>query len=290
MITKRFYFIFLFCSFLFLTVAQSVTAQTGIDQQEMYTAHNKGKFFVYWGWNHGYYSHSDIHFKGEDYDFTVYDAKAHDRQSKFSYHNYFQLDRVTIPQTNMRIGYFISDHYNISLGIDHMKYIMTQDQIANIKGYINVAGDNVYNGDYHNTPTQLREDFLQFEHTDGLNYVNFEFSRYDDLGTLLGFGWNTDIIQLNVTEGLGIGVLVPKTNTTLLNRERYDEFHFSGFGVSAKQGLNITFLKHFFIQGELKEGYINMPNIRTTNSTSDKASQHFFFIEPTFIFGGIFKI
>lgn len=257
---------------------------------EAYTAHNKGKFYVYWGWNRGYFSNSDIHFQGKDYDFTIYNAKGHDKQSKFSYHNYFQLDRVTIPQTDVRVGYFISDHYNISLGIDHMKYIMTDGQIANVNGYVDVAGDNPYNGNYHNQPTYVSDDFLHLEHTDGLNYVHLQIERYDDLGSLLGGQWNMDQFQINLYEGLGGGVLVPRTNATILNRERYDEYHVSGFGFSAHQGLNFTFFKYFFIQAELKEGYIDMPDIRTTHSKSDRASQHFFFLEPAFQFGGIFRL
>ena len=32
---------------------------------------NKGKFYVYWGWNHAQYTKSDIQFKGDGYDFTL---------------------------------------------------------------------------------------------------------------------------------------------------------------------------------------------------------------------------
>jgi hypothetical protein len=52
-----------------------------------------------------------------------------------------------------------------------------------------------------------------------------------------------------------------KTNATLLGKERYDDFHVSGYGTSLKAGLNLTFFKHFYIQGELKGGYINMQDI-----------------------------
>ena len=46
---------------------------------------NKGKFFVYWGWNWASYTNSDIRFKGKDYDFTLSNMKAQDRQTKFSF-------------------------------------------------------------------------------------------------------------------------------------------------------------------------------------------------------------
>ena len=76
----------------------------------------------------------------------------------------------------------------------------------------------------------------------------------------------------------------------LLGKERHDDFHVSGFGASLKAGLNVTFFKHFYIQGELKGGYINMQNIRTTTSSEDSASQDFFFFQRIIAVGGIFKI
>ena len=40
---------------------------------------NKGKFYFYWGWNKAQYSYSDIQFKGNDYNFTLYDVAAEDQ-------------------------------------------------------------------------------------------------------------------------------------------------------------------------------------------------------------------
>ena len=34
--------------------------------QERYTEKNKGKFFLFWGGNRGYYNNSDITFRGDD--------------------------------------------------------------------------------------------------------------------------------------------------------------------------------------------------------------------------------
>ena len=44
-----------------------------------YTAHNKGKMYIYWGGNRDSYTNSDIHFKGANYDFTLHDVAAVDR-------------------------------------------------------------------------------------------------------------------------------------------------------------------------------------------------------------------
>ena len=76
----------------------------------------------------------------------------------------------------------------------------------------------------------------------------------------------------------------------LLGKDRHDDFHVSGFGTSVKAGLNVTFFKHFYVQGELKGGYINMQDIKTTTSNEDSASQDFFFFQRIIAFGAIFKI
>lgn len=280
---KHFY---LYSAFLIILFSNTILAQEKITIQDRYTAHNKGKFFVSWGGNRDTYSKSDITFQGKDYNFTLENVSAHDKPKGWHV-DYINPARMTIPQTNFRLGYFINDHYSVAIGVDHMKYVMTQNNAVNIDGYYPNPGS--YKELLPNNQVLLTEEFLTYEHTDGLNYVNTEFSRHDDISAIFKIG-NTDKIQINLTEGVGFGLLYPKTNTTLLGKERHDDFHVSGFGTSLKAGLNITFFKHFYIQGELKGGYINMQDIRTTQSTEDKASQDFFFLQRIIAVGGIFKI
>nr|WP_291115717.1 hypothetical protein [Flavobacterium sp. UBA6135] len=273
--------VFFFCAFF-----QHISAQDILSTPEKYTAHNKGKFYIYWGGNRESFSKSDIRFRGEDYDFTLHNVTAHDKPKGW-HCDYINPLRMTIPQTNLRFGYFISDHYNISIGVDHMKYVMYQNRAVHLTGYYPNPGS--YGETLPNGQVLLTEDFLKFEHTDGLNYVNTEISRVDDISSWFKLP-NTDKVQINITEGIGAGLLYPKTNTTLLGKERYDEFHVSGYGLSAKAGLNVTFFKHFFLQMELKGGYINMQDIRTTNSKADKAQQEFWFFQQIITFGGIFRL
>lgn len=277
---------FLMAVLTFCVFSQYTFSQETVENPEKYTARNKGKFYIFWGGNRESYSKSDIRFKGADYDFTLYDVEAHDKPKGFHI-DYFNPLRMTIPQTNLRIGYFISDHYNISIGFDHMKYVMYNDRRVNYSGYYPNAGS--YNENPADGQLTLDEDFLLFEHTDGLNYVNTEISRVDDISKIFRIN-NTDKIQVNITEGLGAGFLYPKTNTTLLGKDRYDEFNIAGYGLSAKVGLNVTFFKHFFIQTELKGGFIEMNNIRTTQDKADSAEQNFWFLQRILTVGGIFRI
>ena len=127
----------------------------------------KGQLFVYWGWNRAMYSNSDIHFKGPGYDFMLWDVVAEEKVAPVSFNNYLKPDRLTIPQTNARIGYFIKDNLAIVFGLDHLKYVMKQDQTVRFSGYIN---DPVYANMVKNGQIDLSDEkFLTFKHTDGLN-------------------------------------------------------------------------------------------------------------------------
>lgn len=251
-----------------------------------YTASNKGKFFVYWGANRGYFSSSDIRFKGNDFDFTVHNAKAHDKPKGWHL-DYINPTRMTIPETNFRMGYYITDKYNISVGFDHMKYVMTQNQEALVTGTYPNKGS--YGEVLDNGNTKMTEEFLQFEHTDGLNYINAEIARTEDISMYFGIG-NTDKIQVNAIAGVGAGILFPKTNATVLGRERNDEFKVAGYGISAKGGANLTFCKYFFVQYEAKLGYINIVKAPISQNSGEYASHHFTFLESIIVVGGIFRL
>jgi hypothetical protein len=282
---------FLYSIILILFISINSFAQNDSIKKERYTAHNKGKFTISWGGNRGYFTDSDITFKGDNYNFTIDNATAHDKPKGWHI-DYVNPARMTIPQTNFKLGYYITDKYMISIGVDHMKYVMTQNQTANMSGVIDYPlthPSSQFNGVYNGDPTVMTEDFLMFEHTDGLNYINTEFARQDDISSWFGIK-NTDKFQVNINEGVGIGVLYPKTNTTLMGQERHDDFHISGFGSSLRAGINLVFFKYFTIEGSLKGGYINMPDIRTTKSSADSASQEFFFAETIISFGGIFRL
>ncbi|TYA86799.1 hypothetical protein [Seonamhaeicola marinus] len=251
-----------------------------------YNPSKKGKFYLYWGWNRADYTKSDITFSGPDHNFTLYNVSAHDNpQDKFGFKEHLNPGRMTIPQTNFRIGYFLNDNYSISFGFDHMKYVVDRPQDVTINGHI--SDGSTFDGTYNNETITVEDDFLQFEYTDGLNYINLELNRNDHLKFIKT---NPKTVYFNSIVGVGAGVLFPRTNATFLGREKNDKFSVSGFGASAKVGLNITFLKHFFVQSELKGGYINMLNSKTTSDPANKAKHHFFFLQRNIVFGAHFRL
>ncbi len=269
-----------------IVVLLLVTTSTFQAQETETKLKNKGKFYAYWGWNRSKYSASDITFKGENYNFTLKDVAVKDKQVPFSVNKYLNPGNVSLPQTNAAIGYFFHENYSVVLGLDHMKYVTVQDQGLIIDGEINTGGG--FDGVYNNDLIRQTEDFLKFEHTDGLNYIHVSINRFDDISEDLGI--HTENFRINLTEGVGAGGLLPKTNSTLLGKERHDDFHLSGYGIHAQFGFNFVIYKHFFIQTDLRGGYINMSNIRTTQSDADKASQDFTFLQGTLLIGGRFKL
>ncbi|MEM7375521.1 MAG: hypothetical protein AAF587_43410 [Bacteroidota bacterium] len=243
---------------------------------------SRNKLYIYWGWNWSSYTKSSIRFQGDNYDFTLANVLATDRPSKFSLDTYFNPTKFTIPQYNVRVGYSFREKWDISLGIDHMKYVVQQNQLVNISGNIENT-NSIYDGTYSDENILIVPDFLTFEHSDGLNYVNVELRHSNKIFHLNPF-------TMSLIKGGGIGVLVPKTNVTLLGYDRYNKFHVSGYGMSLTAGLRLTFHNKFFVQSEMKGGFIDLPDVRTTMSKADRANHHFFFSQLNIVFGGMINL
>lgn len=240
----------------------------------------KGTMFIFWGWNREGFSKSDIRFKGNGYDFTLNNVVAHDRPSALSW-DYINPSEISKPEFNFRYAYFIKDNLALVVGTDHMKYVMDQEQTVRINGQIS---DPVYAGMVQNGHVNLAdEQFLTFEHTDGLNYVNAGLEKYKNLLSKKNF----DIFW---SYGAGAGVLIPKSNVKLFGNERSDRYHIAGFGLDARTNINLVFWDHLMARVEGKFGYINMPDIKTTlNNKPDKASQDFVFYQINFGVGYVFN-
>lgn len=252
----------------------------GLSAQQLEVS-NKGRFYFYWGWNKSAYSNSDIHFHAENFNFTLKDVVAKDRQTK-DLTFYVNPGTVSIPQYNARIGYFITEKLSVSIGNDHMKYVVQPWQEKTIDGWINQSG-TVYDGVYHNEEVILNPILIRFEHTDGLNYENLEVRYHDGIT-------NRNKFYLDGFFGVGSGIALPKTNATILMRPRYDEFHVSGYAVHGLGGVTLSYLRKFFIQFEAKGGFMEMNDIRISHNSSEGAEQSFYFFQYNFVLGASLPI
>ncbi|HMT34512.1 MAG: hypothetical protein IPL09_05685 [Bacteroidetes bacterium] len=235
--------------------------------------------FTSWGYNRAFYTKSAIHFKGDEYHFTLKKTIAKDRQTPISASHYLNISNLTIPQYNFSVGVQLPKNITVTIGQDHMKYVVEQYSIATLDGYTHLHDE--FEGDYHNQEIVLTPDFLQFEHTDGLNYVHATVNKQKRILTSKNKNQH-----LQVMLGIHGGLLIPRSNVTLMHFERNDKFHLAGYGVGVNMGICATFLKYCFFRLDHKTGFINMPNILTRGiQYKDRAQQHFGFIEFFYSFG-----
>lgn len=229
------------------------------------------KWSVYWGWNRSTYSNSDIHFWGADHDFTLSSVKANDMQADVTTENIFGTflspANMTLPQTNLRIAYQVSPDTAWALNLDHMKYVVTPDQTVAFSGRIN-------NDSQTGATRTLSTNYLNFEHTDGLNVVSVEYEKQFPVTQ-----WKAPFASRWVAL-VGAGIVYPKTNVTLnmVGRSRNDQFHLSGYSAGGGVGWEADFLDSWFFRSMFKMGYVTLPDV-LTSSQGDKASHNFTYTE-----------
>ncbi len=238
-----------------------------------YSPHRKGSLYFYWGYNREFFERSDIHFSGPNYDFTLYNVRAKDRPSRLNL-AYLNPKTLSIPQYNYRIGYFLSDRFSISAGLDHMKYVMVADQQSTLSGVILPQASSYYAGSYIKKPIVLTEDFLMFEHTNGFNLATLEAEYLIPLFP----AWK-DRLYLSWNTGAGGFWVITKTDVHVMGDGMDNDFHLSGYAIIAKTGPRVEYNRRFFLSGEIKAGYSSLPDINIKNSAPEKAGQEIIFYE-----------
>ena len=233
--------------------------------------------YLQWGYNVEAYTHSNIHFKmSNGDDFILHQARAHDRNDFDDI--YKETSQISIPQYNYRIGFYLDTKHSraVELNFDHAKYIVTDGQTVHVTGTIDgvhVDGDSVLN------PAT----FLHFEHTDGANWLHFNYVRLYHLAytkshsrTLLTGLWKA-----------GAGINIPRTDFTWKGDRLNNDFHIAGYNISAEGGFRFYPLKKFFLEGTGKTGYVRYIDAlaNTTTAKGNRASQGFMYAEAIFTLG-----
>lgn len=204
-----------------------------------------GMYFQ-WGYNKEWYTHSTIYFKmSNGNNFTIYNAKAHDKTDFKSIIT--STKDITVPQYNLRIGFYLNEKKTkgLEINFDHTKYVVTDDQIIRIKGNIDEK--------YVDMDTILeRKNLLHFEHTDGANFLHF---NYFQINTLLKHKTKARDIFSSIWK-IGAGINIPRTDFTWHGEELNNRFHVAGYNASVEGGGRWNLSKHFFVEGTVKTGYV----------------------------------
>ena len=199
--------------------------------------------------------------------------------------DYFKPRNIWIPQYNYRIGWFFHDRWSVSLGLDHMKYVVVQDQVVRMDGYVNGSRSIQYTTSEGSRDVKLTPDLLTYEHTDGLNLLSVDLDHYDPL-----WASGDARFELRAYEGVHAGPVIPRSDVRLFGKGLNNHFNVAGVGVGAQVGLHFTLWKHLYIRNALKAGWIDLPRVLTTGNSEDRASQHFWFVQHAIVVGAQFHI
>ena len=264
-------------SILFLLFVISLT-QVGFAQNQTYFGDQlvrKGRFFVYWGWNRMAYTASSMHFSGKDYDFTLDHVRGWDHQTRYDPKLYFKPKNFTEQQFNFRLGYFFREKWTVSIGRDHMKYVIDDNLLVRINGHIGK--------DYGPLEREYEDDiitignYMHFGYPAGLDYWNVGLRRFDQV-------LNLNKVRVCLTEGVGIGGLRSDIQSKLLNFKPYSDRIWTGYGANVVMGLRVSFFDKFFVQTEAKGGYFSQIQ-SFVNDRHDKVEHSFFFAQANFLVG-----
>ena len=199
------------------------------------------EFFVSWGYNGDGYSRSDIHFSQPSLgnDFTLKGVKAHDSKAwpdLFSH-------GLTVPQYNVRAGIFFNEKWGFEMAMDHIKWIVTQDQQVRLTGTLNgqpADGDVV-----------LTEDVLKYQLNNGANPIFFNvLRRFPLAGQSRKTGYLTAMLKA------GAGFAVPHTENTLFGVPNDPGFQFfQGWTMDAGAAVRAHVWRFIYVEFEDKFVY-----------------------------------
>ena len=251
--------------FFFLFIVFTIFCQQARCQEVNNEKRPKGSLYLSWGYNKDWYSKSDIHFASrstDDFDFTIYDVKAHDLP-RF---NRLLDKEISIPQFIYRVGYTFARHpdMGIEIGFDHAKYIVNQDQIVHVKGKIHE--------NYVDKDTILSRSFVRFEHTNGANFLMVSFVKRKKLTTS-----KNGSHEIFFHAKPGIGIVIPQSEVALFNVDKNNNYHIAGYIGGIDLGLRYEFRKHFLFETGFKGVFANYIDVLSVDDS--KASHSFFCVE-----------
>ncbi len=250
--------------FLALVFFWFISTQFSYSQQQK--NRSSGLYFQ-WGYNVEWYTRSNIHFRmANGDDFTLHKARAHHNPG-------FQtiIDKpwkFTLPQYNYRLGFYLNKKHTraIEANFDHAKYILNKGQTVHVTGKIDgktADGDSILNA----------ASFLHFEHTDGANFLHFNYVQQHDLAytnkkhrKLLSSVWK-----------IGAGINIPRSDFTWRGDRLNNKFHIAGYNASAEGGLRIYPGKRLFFELTGKSGYVRYVDaLAETSSSKGNRARHGF--------------
>lgn len=234
-------------------------AQAQIRKHKKKNSTAAGTLFGYWGYNRAYFTQSTIRFVGQNYDFKLKSVAAHDRPDKFRPSVYFNPKTITVPQYNMRLGYYFKDKWAFSFGVDHMKYVMDDQNDVLLDGFIGLGVDSTWSGNYMDEPVVTDREKFHYENTNGVNFLRFELTRSFNIYEL----GRQRQLALVANTGASLGGILTYNDLNFEGLHTFATPSISGYGFGANGALRLEFFRHFFMQMNVNLGVIHLTHVRT---------------------------
>jgi hypothetical protein len=216
---------------------------------------SRREYFGSWGYNGNAFTKSDIHFSQPSLGnaFTLAGVQARDSKgwtSRLFTHS------LTVPQYNVRFGFFFSDKWGLEVALDHIKWIVRQDQQVRMTGTLN--------GQPVDTQVTLTPDVLRYQLNNGANPVFVNVIRRVRLA---GEPGRTGHVAFLAKAGGGIAF--PHTENTLFGQPNDKGFQFfHGWDLDAAAAVRIHLFKPLYFELEQKLVYARYFGVKVDQGTA----------------------
>ena len=236
------------------------------------TSSSSREYFFSWGYNGDRYTKSDIHFSQPALgnDFTFADVEVHDSKAWTDLFSH----AITVPQYNVRFGMFFNERWGVEVAMDHIKWIVTQDQQVRMTGTLNGAAVD--------KQVVLTPDVLRYQLNNGANPIFFNAIRRFRLAREPGRTGHVAFLAK-----AGAGFAVPHTENTLFDQPNDPGFQpFKGWNIDAVAAVRIHLYKPIYFEAEEKLLYARYYGV---NIDRGEARHNLKASEFTFNFGLAFR-
>ena len=214
------------------------------------------------GYNGDHYAKSDLRIEqpsvGSDFMFGGVQARDSSPWGNIIGHSLF------VPQYNVRAGVFFNARWGLEVALDHMKWIVKQDQVVPMTGTLNAAPVD--------TPVTLTTDVLRYQLNNGANPVFINAVRRVQLR-----GEPKRTGSISFLAKAGGGPAMPHTENELFGQPNDRGFQFfHGWDVDAAAAIRLHAYKRLYIEAEEKLVYARYFGVKVDRGTaahSVKASE-----------------
>ena len=229
-------------------ITMNARAQTSSVQK-----HKKktGSFYISWGYNHEWYTKSDVHVKqdavGNDY--TLTQVSGHDKKG---WDKSIFVQQATIPQYNYRIGYYFNEKQDMGFEInfDHTKFIITDNQNVHLKGKLNGA---------------QKDTTIYFSEAQGFYYFLNNGANFFLLNFVKRWGiYHTpdNKFRLDFNGKVGVGPVVPHVQNEFFGVANDPHFQVGGWNTGIETAVRATVLRYGFVEFSQKADYARYSGLR----------------------------